>query len=160
MKVAPNKVVTVSYTLTDDEGEILDQTDEAEPMVYLHGAGQLIPGVESALDGCEVGQQIEVDIDAEQGYGEYEEDMRMEFPRDYFAEIDDLEVGLELEIELDEVDLLVTVEEITDETVTVDANHELAGLDLHFSGKVLSIRDATEEEIEHGHAHFDDQCED
>ena len=165
MKVVPQKVVSVSYTLTDDGGEVVDIAEEAEPMIYLHGAGQLIPGVESALDGRGIGDEIEVDLSPEEGYGEYEEELRMDFPRELFAELEEesgeLEIGQELEIELDGVELLVTVEEIGEEAITVDANHELAGLGLHFAGKVLAIRDATPEEIEHGHAHFDDaSCDD
>ena len=160
MKVVAEKVVSVSYTLTDEGGEVVDVAEENDPMIYLHGAGQLIPGVEAALDGCEIGQEIEADISAEEGYGEYEEELRMEFPREAFAEVEaegDLELGHELEIELDEVQFVVTIEEIGEESVVVDANHHLAGLGLHFAGKILDIRDATAEEIEHGHAHFDDE---
>lgn len=159
MKVAPQKVVTVSYRLTDEAGELLDLVESSDPVIYLHGAGELIPGVENAFEGLEVDQEVEVDIDAENAFGDRQDDLQMVLPRGEFDEIE-LELGLELELQFDEVELVATVEEFNEETVTVDANHDLAGLNLHFSGKVLDIRDATADEIEHGHAHFDDKpCE-
>jgi FKBP-type peptidyl-prolyl cis-trans isomerase SlyD len=161
MKVVAQKVVSVSYTLTDEAGDEVDIVLAEEPMIYLHGAGQLIPGVEQALEGLAVGEEVDVDIDAENGYGEFDPELRMEIPRHEFGEMaDELEIGMELDLELEEEEIVVTVEELNDETVVVDANHELAGLNLHFHGKVLAIRDATAEELEHGHAHFDDEpCE-
>jgi FKBP-type peptidyl-prolyl cis-trans isomerase SlyD len=161
MKVAAQKVVTVTYTLTDEAEEVVDVAETEEPMTYLHGAGQLIPGVELALEGLAVGEEVEVDIDVDNAFGQYDEELRMEIPREELGEIaDELEIGLELDLEFDEMELIVTVEEFNDEIVVVDANHELAGLNLHFRGKVLDLREATAEEIEHGHAHFEDEpCE-
>ena len=160
MQVAKHKVVTIDYTLSDDDGETIDSSQGAEPLLYLHGEGNIIPGLERELEGKSVGDQIKVSISPADGYGEREEGLRQEVTRDHFNGIEDLEVGMQFRAPTDSEDdseeeqfIVVTVVEIGDDTVTVDGNHELAGVRLHFDVTVREVREATSEEITHGHAH-------
>ena len=160
MQVAKHTVVTIDYTLSDDDGETIDSSQDAEPLLYLHGEGNIIPGLDRELEGKSVGDQIKVSVSPADGYGERQEGLRQEVSRDHFSGIDDLEVGMQFRAPTDSEDdngeeqfIVVTVVEIGDDTVTVDGNHELAGLTLHFDVTIREVRDATSEEITHGHAH-------
>src|SRR5690606_11893877 len=155
MQASKDKVVTIEYTLTDDEGDVLDSSETDGALVYLHGAGEIIPGLEDAIAGKSVGEQFQVIVPPDRGYGEYDEALIQEIDRSNFGEMqDEIEVGMEFEAEdEDGVPYVVAIVEIGDETVTVDGNHELAGMTLHFDVTVADIRDATPEELEHGHAH-------
>ncbi|MHC2070341.1 FKBP-type peptidyl-prolyl cis-trans isomerase [Bremerella sp. T1] len=153
MKVAKNTVVSIAYTLKDSEGNLLDSADASDPLAYLHGVGNLISGMEKALDDRNSGESFEVVIPAAEGYGTIDEDLFWELEKSQFAELGDVEEGTQFVLETEDDQVLVTVIEIQDDMVVVDGNHELAGEDLHFEITVVDVREATPEEIEHGHAH-------
>lgn len=153
MQVSKNMVVAIDYTLTDVAGEILDTSDGNDPLSYLHGVGNLLPGLEVALEGKSAGQQLQVTIPPSQGYGERNEQLRQTVSRENFADVDDIAIGMQFQVDDDDGDTVVTVVEIDDDNVTLDANHELAGMTLHFDVTVREVREATAEELEHGHAH-------
>ncbi|MEW4451906.1 peptidylprolyl isomerase [Bremerella sp. JC817] len=153
MKVAKNTVVSIAYTLKDAEGNVLDAADASEPLAYLHGIGNLIPGMEKALDNRDSGESFEVVIPPEEGYGAFDDDLVWELDKDQFGELGEVEVGTQFVLETEDDQVLVTVVEIRDEVVIVDGNHELADETLFFEITVLEVRDATPEELDHGHAH-------
>ncbi|MDP7302200.1 MAG: peptidylprolyl isomerase [Pirellulaceae bacterium] len=154
MVVAKDKVVAIDYMLKDNDGQVLDQSDDGQPLNYLHGAGMIITGLESALEGKVTGDELQVTIEPADGYGEFDDGLRQQVPRSEFADIEDLAVGMQFRVNAEDDDfVVVTVVDVNDEEVTVDGNHQLAGVTLHFDVKVREIRDATEEEIEHGHPH-------
>ena len=153
MKVTKHRVVTIDYTLKDSEGEVLDTSEGEEPLQYIHGTDTLVPGLERRLEGTSPGDEIAVTVEPADGYGLRDDELVVSMPRERFSEIDDLSVGMQLEARNDEGPQLITVTEIGDEAVTVDANHPLAGAVLHFDVSVREVRQATSEEIEHGHVH-------
>ncbi|PQO44964.1 peptidylprolyl isomerase [Blastopirellula marina] len=154
MKIGKHTVVSIDYTLKDEEGEIIDTSSGAEPLVYLHGIGALIPGMESALDGKSPGDSFQIVIPPEQGYGEYDEDDVMEIDLAAFEDPSQVQVGMELVLETeDEGEFAAVVTGVQDEVAIVDRNHPLAGMTLHFEVAVREVRKATPEEIDHGHAH-------
>jgi FKBP-type peptidyl-prolyl cis-trans isomerase SlyD len=153
MKVAKNSVVAISYRLTDSEGELVENTDE--PLEYLHGGyGGMFPRIEEVLEGKEAGFQATLHLEPDDAFGEYDaQQVRVE-PRAKFPE--PLEIGMRFEgvpEDEDEDTEILTVTDITDDTVVLDANHPLAGIALEFAVEVVDIRPATEEEIEHEHVH-------
>ncbi|HET6426689.1 MAG TPA: peptidylprolyl isomerase [Planctomycetaceae bacterium] len=156
MQAASNTVVSIDYTLTDSEGEILDQSEAGSPLVYLHGADNIIPGLEAALTGKSKGDSLKVTVEAADGYGEYDESLVAEVERDRFPGADEVELGDQFQANTPDGPRLVTVIEIADDTITIDANHPLAGETLNFDVKVVDIRVATSEEIAHGHVHGPD----
>jgi len=152
MQIAKHKVVSIDYTLTDDDGTVLDSSTGQEPLSYLHGVGGIIPGLEKALEGQTTGDELKVVVEPGDAYGELHEGLRSEVSRDHFDEIESLELGMQFRVPTDQDDLhTVTVVEITDETVTVDGNHPLAGVTLHFEIAIRDVRDATEAEVSQGH---------
>jgi FKBP-type peptidyl-prolyl cis-trans isomerase SlyD len=153
MKIAKNKVVAIDYTLTDPKGEVLDKSSKGQPLHYIQGAGNIIPGLEKALEGKSAGDTLKANIPHAEAYGPRDEDLLQEIPREHFSEIKDLRVGMELEAESEEGIRVITVTKVEDDKVTVDANHPLAGLDLTFDVTVVEVRDATAEEVSHGHVH-------
>lgn len=155
MQIANNTVVAIAYTLTDDGGTVLDSSEGGEPLAYLHGVGQIIPGLENALDGKAAGDAFQVRIAPADGYGERDEDLRQEVTRDMF-DGHDIEVGMRFMAQMAGAEHVFTVVGIDGDDVTVDGNHPLAGVALNFDVKVVSVRAATEEELSHGHAHGDD----
>jgi FKBP-type peptidyl-prolyl cis-trans isomerase SlyD len=159
MQISKNKYVTIDYTLTDDDGQILDTSQDQEPLSYVQGTGQLIPGLEARLEGKIKGDTLQVQIPPEEGYGLWEEEMEQDVPRAEFQAFDDLEVGMQFQVrgEADAMQV-VTVTEIQDDMITIDGNHPLAGINLNFAVTVLDVREATPDEIEGcGHDHHD--CE-
>lgn len=153
MQATANNVVSIDYTLTDSEGEILDQSEAGSPLVYLHGAENIIPGLEAALTGKSKGDSLKVTIEPEDGYGEYDESLVAEVERDRFPGADTVQVGDEFQAQTPDGPRLVTVIEVEDDMITIDANHPLAGETLNFDVKIVDIRAATKEELEHGHVH-------
>lgn len=154
MKIEKNKVVSINYTLKSDDGEILDSSEGKEPLSYLHGQGNLIPGLESELEGKEEGESFKTEIEPSDAYGEYNDALIADVPRDRFSGVEDINVGMEFQAQTsDGGSQIVRVTEVGDESVKVDANHPLAGEKLHFDVTVAGVRDATEEEIDHGHVH-------
>ena len=155
MQITKHKVVKIHYTLTDDDGEVIDSSEGSEPLEYLHGVGGIIPGLESVLEGKSVGDQFNVSVQPEDAYGDHNEDLLHSVERSQFEGIDDLELGMQFQVDTDDGPMVVTVVEITDDKVTIDGNHELAGVPLNFDVTVRDVREATPEEIDHGHAHGD-----
>ncbi len=152
MLVAKNKVVSFYYTVKDDNGKILDQTEENQPFSYLHGASQIIPGLERQLEGKNVNDKFFVKVNADEAYGARDENLIMKINRSYFGS-EPLSKGLQLQIQSQDGFHIVTVVDFNDDEVTIDANHPLAGVNLNFDIEITDVRDATKEEIEHGHAH-------
>ena len=153
MQIAKNTVVAIDYVLKDDKGQVLDSSEGREPLSYLHGAGTIIPGLERELDGKHIGDQLEVAVAAKDAYGERNEALIQEVAREQFDGVDDLEVGMKFRVDSTQGPMVITVTRIGDEVVTVDGNHPLAGQNLNFAVNVREVREATEEELSHGHAH-------
>lgn len=153
MTIAENKVVTLNYTLTDDAGTVLDKSNDGS-FLYLHGASNIIPGLENALTGKAAGDELKVTVTPEEGYGERDDARKESVPREMFPADTDIEAGMQFHAEGPGGQMItVTVIEVGDDTVTVDGNHPLAGVQLNFDVKVVEVRDASAEELEHGHAH-------
>ncbi|MCD0159562.1 MULTISPECIES: peptidylprolyl isomerase [unclassified Deinococcus] len=153
MNITQDKVVELDYKLTVN-GEIVDQSEPGEPLVYLHGHSNIIPGLESALEGKATGDSLQVTVQPEEGYGPRDEDNIEDLSRDDFE--DDIEVGETYYAQAEDGSVLpFTVMNVDGDTVQVDFNHPMAGMVLDFDVTVLAVRDATAEELEHGHAHAD-----
>ena len=156
MKVGKDKVVLMHYTLKNDAGDVIDSSDGADPLPFLQGHGNIIPGLESALEGSKVGDKLDVSIKPEEGYGERMKDAIQEIPSSALKGIDEVKVGMQLQSQdKDGNAFLVTVTKIDDDKITVDGNHPLAGQTLHFSVSIESVRKAEAEELSHGHVHAD-----
>ncbi|MEI6270402.1 MAG: peptidylprolyl isomerase [Methylococcaceae bacterium] len=153
MQVADNTAVSIHYTLTNDEGEVLDSSIGDEALVFLQGSGNIISGLEKAMVGKVAGDKFNVRIAAEEAYGELMEDMIQVISRDMFEGVDDIEVGMQFHADVSFGNGVVTVVSIDDENVTIDGNHPLAGVALTFDVEVIDVRAATEEEVTHGHIH-------
>lgn len=153
MQVKENHVVQIDYTLTNNQGQVLDSSNGKQPLAYIHGHGQIIPGLEQALEGKAAGDKFDVTIPAEQAYGEHRPDLVQQVPASAFAGVEKVEPGMRFQAETDQGPIPVTVTAVTDEAVTVDANHELAGQELNFAVKIEAVRAATETELDHGHVH-------
>lgn len=153
MQVADNTAVSIHYTLTNDEGEVLDSSIGDEALVFLQGSGNIISGLEKAMVGKVAGDKFNVRIAAEEAYGELMEDMIQVISRDMFEGVDDIEVGMQFHADVSFGSGVVTVVSIDDENVTIDGNHPLAGVALTFDVEVIDVRVATEEEATHGHIH-------
>ncbi|HEY6528065.1 MAG TPA: peptidylprolyl isomerase [Cellvibrionaceae bacterium] len=154
MKIADNCVVSIHYTLTDDDGNIIDSSAGSEPMNYIQGLGHIIVGLERALEGKSAGETLKVVVQPEEAYGPIDPDLIQTLPREAFSGIDNIEVGMEFQAQSDDSHIqYVVVKDVTDEEVTVDSNHALAGKVLHFDVSIENVREADEEEIAHGHVH-------
>lgn len=154
MQVAKHKVVTIDYTLTDDEGTVLDTSEGGEPLAYIHGVGNLIPGLEEALEGLSPGDAVRVSVPPEKAYGEIHDHLRQSVPRSRFDTEDEIEVGMMFHTPAEGGGMqVVRVVAVETEHVTVDANHPLAGQNLNFAVRVADVREATAEELDHGHVH-------
>jgi FKBP-type peptidyl-prolyl cis-trans isomerase SlyD len=154
MKIDEKCVVTFHYKLTDEDGVELDSSAGREPLVYLHGCGRIIPGLESALEGKSPGERLQVAVQPEQAYGHVDPDLVQTVPHSAFQNADDVQPGMQFQAQGPGGQVqVVTVTEVSDEGVEVDANHPLAGQVLHFDVTVEDVRRASEEEIAHGHAH-------
>lgn len=156
MEIQHNAVVGIHYTLKSDDGEVLDSSEGGSPLVFIQGHGNIIHGLEQALAGLKVGDAKEVVVEPADGYGEYDDELVQEVPRSAFEGIDTLEIGMQFHADTEDGIVPITVVEIDDDVITVDGNHELAGERLHFSVTIDSIREATPEELAHGHIHGDD----
>ncbi|WP_280547589.1 MULTISPECIES: peptidylprolyl isomerase [unclassified Halomonas] len=153
MQIAQNSVVAFHYTLTNDAGEVLDSSEGREPLTYLHGAGNIIPGLEKQLEGRATGDKLEAKVAPEEGYGDVQPQLVQEVPRDAFQGVEDVEPGMQFQAQTQGGPLMVTVTKIEGDTVTVDGNHPLAGQPLNFDVEIAEVREASEEEVEHGHVH-------
>ncbi|GEN24463.1 FKBP-type peptidyl-prolyl cis-trans isomerase [Halomonas cupida] len=153
MQIAQNSVVAFHYTLTNDAGEVLDSSEGREPLTYLHGAGNIIPGLEKELEGKASGDKLIAKVSAEEGYGEVQDQLVQEVPRDAFQGVESIEPGMQFQAQTQGGPLMVTVTSVEGDTVTVDGNHPLAGQNLNFDVEITDVREASQEEIEHGHVH-------
>ena len=151
--ITDNSVVTIHYTLTNDAGEVLDQSAPDTPLTYLQGAGNIIPGLETALLGKVGGDQTAVTVTPEDGYGPRQDELIQQVPRSAFPEDANIELGMEFSAQGEQGSVRVAVTAIEGDEITVDANHPLAGETLHFDVTIDNVRTATEEELAHGHAH-------
>ena len=159
MKISNNVVVKLHYAVSDSEGTLIDSSYDHEPLNIIQGTGYLIPGLEQALDGREAGDTFEVDVAADLAYGERFDEYVQTVPKAVMEGVDDLQVGMQLRATTDDGEQTVIVVEVTDEEITVDGNHPLAGIDLHFDVEILEVREATAEELEHGHVHSENSEE-
>lgn len=154
LMIGDNMVVSIHYTLTDENGTVLDASEENKPLSYLHGAGNIIPGLEKALIGKVADDEMKVVVEPAEGYGEKVPELMQIVDRAAFQGVDTLEPGMAFEAEGENGQVQrVVIANVEGDKVTVDANHPLAGVTLTFDVKIDSIRDATQEEITHGHAH-------
>jgi FKBP-type peptidyl-prolyl cis-trans isomerase SlyD len=152
MLIGSKKAVTIEYTLKDDAGEVLDTSEGRKPLTYLHGTGSLIPGLEKALEGKTAGDSLEVTVGADEAYGPRDERLVRKMPLRRIRE-ERIQVGRRYTADTAEGPRLVLVTAVAGDYVTVDANHPLAGMTLHFAVKIVEVRDASAEELEHGHVH-------
>ena len=154
MKIEKDAVVSMHYTLKNDAGDVIDSSEGKDPMPFLQGHGNIIPGLESALEGSKAGDKLDVTVEPEEGYGLRLQKAIQEIPRTALQDVEDLALGMQLQSQdKDGNAFIVTVTKIKDETITVDANHPLAGETLHFAVTIESIRKAEAVEIDHGHVH-------
>jgi len=152
MKITADKVPTLNYTLKDNEGVIIDESNDAS-FVYLHGHSNIIPGLETALDGKSKGDSFSLVIEPKDAYGEYNPDITQVINRQAFGD-EKIEVGMQFHAEADNGHpVLITISEINGDDVTIDGNPPLAGVTLNYDVEVMDVRDATAEEISHGHIH-------
>lgn len=154
MQISKNKVVTFEYTLTDDQGEVLDSSNQNGPLSYIHGIGHLIPGLESALEGRIAGDKITAVIPPETGYGIRDEENITTVDRKHFSHIQDIEVGSDITVQQEGNMRIMSVIAIDEKTVTLDGNHPLAGMTLNFDVKVNDVREASEHELSHALNHM------
>jgi FKBP-type peptidyl-prolyl cis-trans isomerase SlyD len=152
MNIAKNTIVSFDYTLTDDNNQILDSSSDSEPLVYLHGCGNIIPGLEEAMEGKAVGDSFKVHVLAAAAYGERDEKLITKIPKDRF-EGETVEEGMQFQAQTPDGYRVITVTAVEGDQITIDGNHPLAGVDLNFDVAVKDIREASEEEIDHGHPH-------
>ena len=153
MQIADKMVVTIDYTLKDDDGTVLDSSTDGN-FAYLHGANNIIPGLETALTGKTAGDELEVSVTPAEGYGERNDSMIQAVPRDMFDSEQEIQVGMQFHAQSPEGEMIVvTVTDVEGDDITVDGNHPLAGVNLNFGVKVVDVREASQEEIDHGHVH-------
>ncbi len=149
MQISKHKVASIHYTLTDNDGKVLDSSAGREPLVYIQGIGNLIPGMEEGLEGKSKGDKFNIKVSPEKGYGVKDEALQQSVPRSAFGD-QDVRVGMQFQTNQGGI---VTVTKVGLSEVTVDANHPLAGVELNFDVEVMDIRVATQEELDHGHVH-------
>ena len=153
MQISDSKVVTLNYTLKDDDGNLIDQSQDGQ-FVYLHGAQNIIPGLEIALTDKAKGDKVTVRIEPKEGYGEYSEKMIQNVDKAMFDAEQELEVGQQFHAETPEGQMVtVTIKAVEENEITVDGNHPLAGVHLNFDVEIMDVREASAEEVEHGHVH-------
>lgn len=152
-KITENSVVSLDYTLTNDAGDILDKSENGQ-FVYLHGSNNIIPGLENALADKALNDEFKVTIEADDAYGQKDDSKKQVVNREMFEADSPIEEGMQFHAQSPEGEMLmITVTEINGDEITIDGNHPLAGERLHFDVKVTELREATKEELEHGHVH-------
>jgi FKBP-type peptidyl-prolyl cis-trans isomerase SlyD len=153
MQIAEHSVASFHYTLTNDAGDVLDSSEGREPLAYLHGIGNIVPGLERQMAGHVAGDRFSAEVAPEEGYGNYIDELVQIVPRQSFQGIDDLAVGMQFQAQTGQGPIAVVVTEIEGDEVTVDGTHPLAGETLHFAVEVVEVREASAEELQHGHVH-------
>ena len=152
MQIGTHKVVSIHYTLRDNDGNIIDSSDGAAPLTYIQGIGNLILGMEEGLEGKSKGDKVDIKVSPEKGYGVRNDEMIQQVPKSAFGD-QDVKPGMQFQAQTGHGTQVVTITEIGTDTVTVDGNHPLAGVELNFAVEVISIREATKDELDHGHVH-------
>ncbi|MCW8883349.1 MAG: peptidylprolyl isomerase [Sedimenticola sp.] len=156
MQITDFKAVILDYVTRDQSGEIIDSSANDGYLTYIHGTESLIPALEEALSGHQQGEKLSISISCDDAYGERDESLIESVPRENFPGVEQIEVGMQFQTEMEEgVPFMVTVVDLDDESVTVDGNHPLAGKVLNFDLEIIEVRDASSDEIEHGHVHHD-----
>ena len=153
MNIAKNSVVSFYYTVKTDSGEVVDSNEQGDVLSYIHGTGAIVPGLENAMEGKKAGDAFSAVVVPAEGYGEYDDALIFSVPKENFKEPDTVEVGMSVEVQSQEGARVLQIKKIEDETVFLDGNHPLAGETLHFDITISDIREATEEELSHGHVH-------
>ena len=153
MNIKEKCVVAINYTLTDNEGNLLDKSDDG-PMAYIHGIGTVIPGLERELEGKAAGDNIKTSIEPEDAYGEVQPQLIQQVSKDMFQGVEKVEPGMQFEARgADDATMMVQIDKVEGDMVTINGNHPLAGMTLNFDVDVVDVREATAEELEHGHVH-------
>ncbi|HGX92082.1 MAG TPA: peptidylprolyl isomerase [Candidatus Tenderia sp.] len=153
MQIAQNKVAIITYTLTNVNGDVLDQANEEQPFAFIAGTGNIIPGLDEALAGKTAGDAVTTTIAPEHAYGERHDELTQTVPKEMFQGVDNVEPGMQFNAQTNQGMSVVTVTNVEGDQVTIDGNHPLAGETLNFDVKILEVRDATADELEHGHVH-------
>ncbi|MCB0278316.1 MAG: peptidylprolyl isomerase [Calditrichaeota bacterium] len=153
MTISKDKVVHIHYTLTNNEGEVLDSSEGREPLAYLHGNGNLISGLENELNGKKKGDKLSVKIQPEDAYGLRDEALIQDVPLSNFTKPDEVEIGIQFQIQTNEGVKIATVVDKKEDEATLDLNHPMAGIELNFDVEIIEVRDASKEELSHGHVH-------
>lgn len=153
MQIAPNTVVSMHYTLTDEGGQVLDSSAGQEPLVFLSGARNIIEGLDNAIQGKAAGDEMKVEVTPEEGYGPVHQELIQQVPRENFQGVDTIEVGMQFMAQTPNGQQPVTVIGVEEDGILLDGNHPLAGKALSFDVEIVEVREATAEEVEHGHVH-------
>ena len=152
--IGDNLIVSMHYKLTDDDKNVLDSSEGSEPLTYLHGAGHIIPGLEKALVGKIEGDSLQVRVEPSEGYGEVQPELIQTVGKDIFQGVESVEEGMVFEAQAPDGSVQhIMVKDVAGDDITVDANHPLAGLALNFDIEIVDVREATEDEVAHGHVH-------
>lgn len=153
MNITSNTVVQMHYILTNQDGLLLDSSEGREPLTYMHGKQMLIPGLENQLEGKAIGEKFTANVAAAEAYGEKNAEMVQVVPKENFSGDGELAAGLQIQIDTNQGTQMAIITKVEGEDVTIDMNHPLAGMDLSFDVEIVDVREATKEEIEHGHVH-------
>lgn len=154
MQISNNLVASIHYTLKNDQGEVLDTSAGQEPLHYVHGANNIVPGLEKELEGKAAGDSLSVVVSPAEGYGEYDATLVQELSKEMFAGVDTIEVGMEFHAQGPDGGMqIIEVKGVDGDKITVDGNHPMAGQTLHFDVEITAVREATADELEHGHVH-------
>jgi FKBP-type peptidyl-prolyl cis-trans isomerase SlyD len=153
MPITSDCVVTIHYTLKDDDGGVIDSSASGEPLAYLHGHGNIVPGLERELTGRSAGDKVSVRVPPAEGYGEYDDRLVQSVPRRALRGVKDVQTGMHLHAQTEQGPRTLTVRHVAGDMVTLDGNHPLAGKHLNFDIQIEEVRPATEEELSHGHVH-------
>lgn len=153
MQITTGSVVVFDYTLTDDDKDIIDSSTGSEPLVYIQSEGQIVPGLEKAMEGKKAGDSFKVSVSPEEGYGVHDPENISVVPADQIEGGDELEEGMQLHTEGEFGEQTVLITKVDGNEVTIDGNHPLAGMTLHFDITIREVRPATKEELDHGHVH-------
>ena len=153
MQIAPNSVAAFHYTLTDDQNQVIDSSAGRDPLTYLHGSGQIVPGLEKQMEGRSVGDKFDAEVAPGEGYGVHQPELMQEVPREAFQGVVDIQPGMQFLGRGPQGEINVTVTKVEDDKVFIDGNHPLAGKTLHFAIEVTNVREASAEELQHGHVH-------
>ncbi len=152
MKIEKDKMVSIHYTLRDESGGVMDSSRDRDPLDFIQGSGQIIPGIEKALEGKEAGEEMSVVVEPEEGYGRRDESLVYQVPKDQFQGIDEIEVGMCFQVNAGDGPLLMNVASVEEDGIVLDGNHPLSDMQLSFEISIVNVRDASKEELE-GNGH-------